>query len=695
MSEVLLVTDSPDPSGVGAHMLTLAAALSTDWTPRVLLPDNAAGQKFVALAQTHGVCAETVPNEGWATVFCRANLVHVHAGIGWEGHDLVRLARVAGARVIRTEHLPWLVTDPIQRAAYAAMVADVDAVVTVSRAAAHSWRPVLAAMSGPRLPMACIPNGVEGSVENASVGRSGQTFLCVARFTRQKNHRLLISAMARLTRTHPNARLRLVGEGIEGAALRARVTRLDLEDRIEFLGSRDDVPALMATADILVLSSDFEGLPLVVLEAMAASLPVVATRIGGVVEALGPEHPYLAPPGNRHALAAVMAESLDNPTLRDATVTTQRARFDAFYGAQRMGTDTARIYSAVLSGLARSMSMKTKIGFIGAGGIAHRHFGVLEKMADVQIAAVADTDPVRAEEAASRTGARAFSDAEAMLAETSLDAVYICVPPFAHGPAERACLARNLPFFVEKPLSLDLTLAEEIAEEVERAGLITATGYHWRYLDTVDEARARLMENPAHLMTGFWLDATPPPRWWWRTDGSGGQIVEQVTHLIDLARFLAGDVVEVQAMTARQDRDGFEGLDVPTATTATLRFAGGAIATLSATCVLGWNHRVGLHVFADRLAIEITDHDIMIDSGQGRPMRGAQGDPVWREDRDFIDAVRGGENRIRCPYSEALATHRVALAVSHAAASGSPVTLEVPRSDPRPPFRSGHELAAS
>ncbi|MCZ0960993.1 Gfo/Idh/MocA family oxidoreductase [Paracoccus sp. EF6] len=330
---------------------------------------------------------------------------------------------------------------------------------------------------------------------------------------------------------------------------------------------------------------------------------------------------------------------------------------------------------------------KTRLGFIGAGGIAHRHFGVLRTMDDVEIAAICDPDEARARQAAEATGARSYGDHDSMLAAEDLDAVYICVPPFAHGAPERACIARGLPFFVEKPLSLDIALAEEIGAEVEKAGLITAVGYHWRYLDTMDEARGHLAHNAPHLIQGFWLDQTPPPQWWWDHDRSGGQVVEQATHVIDAARFLAGDVTEVFGMSARRDRADFQGLTVPTATAATLRFASGAIANLSATCLLRWNHRVGLHVFADGMALEISDHDIMVDVGRGRPVRHAEGDPVWREDRDFIEAVQGHENRIRCPYGEALMTHRVALAVAQSAREGALVKMEGLRADPQPIFR--------
>ncbi|HRO13731.1 MAG TPA: glycosyltransferase family 4 protein, partial [Paracoccus sp. (in: a-proteobacteria)] len=284
---VVLATDSPEPSGVGRHMLTLAAALPGGWRARLAFPAHAAGRALAAEAQARGLQA-MVAGKGWDAALDGADLVHVHAGIGWEGHTLVEMARARRLPVARTEHLPWLITDPGQRDDYAAMVADVDAVITVSRAAAHSWRPVLAGMGGPRLPMACIPNGVDVPALPRSPSVQ-PTILCVARFTPQKNHRVLIGAMARLARTHPNARLLLAGTGPEEAAVRARVARLGLTN-VEFLGNRDDVPALMAQADAVVLPSVFEGLPLVVLESMALGAPVVATRIGGVVEALGPDH---------------------------------------------------------------------------------------------------------------------------------------------------------------------------------------------------------------------------------------------------------------------------------------------------------------------------------------------------------------------------------------------------------------------
>lgn len=692
---VLLATDSPEPSGVGEHMLTLAEALAGQGIEAALaFPDHGAGILLAGRGAARGLEARVVGADGWAAALADAGaeVVHVHAGIGWEGHGLTAAAALAGAAVVRTEHLPWLLTDPGQIAEHAAAARGVDAVIAVSRAAAQGWRRRLAALPGGHRPVAAVPNGI-AFPSPAAAPRSGGTgapeLLCVARFTPQKMHATLLTALARLRRDGLPVRLQLVGTGPLEPQLRRHAARLGLGDAVVFLGRRDDVPALMAAADLLVLPSAFEGLPLVLLEAMAVGLPVVATRIGGTIEALGADHPWLVPPGRSRDLAAAIADALGRPEARRAAAAAQHERAAARFTADRMAADTIRIYRAALLRRRRNGGPmdRVRLGFIGAGGIAHRHFGVLETMPDVSVVAVADPERGRAEEAARRMGATAYGDFEAMLAGEALDAVYICVPPFAHGGPERACIARGLPFFVEKPLSLDLALAEEIASGVERAGLLTAVGYHWRYLDTMDEARAHLADNPAHLMQGFWIDQTPPPEWWWREDRCGGQVVEQATHIIDAARFLAGDVTEVFGLAARRERGDFPGLTVQTATAATLRFASGAVANLAATCLLRWNHRVGLHVFSDALALEITDHDLMVDVGRGRPVRHAEGDPVWREDRDFVEAVMGREDRIRCPYPEALETHRVALAISQSAAAGALVRMEGLRADPQPIFR--------
>lgn len=681
-----MVTESPAPSGMGEHMLTLAEGLSRRFDIVVGAPRESG---LIERARKRGLrvklieAGNSLDLERWFAR-SRPELVHVHAGIGWEGHASARAAHAANARVIRTEHLPYLLTDPDQREDHRDGLAAVDRLIAVSGAVAESHR---AAGLGNRL--TTIANGIHpraATRERAVLRREwglerGPVVLMAGRFSAQKDHALMLAAMPAILAARPDATLLVAGDGPLLWDVARQVATTGLAGSVRLMGHRSDLPDLMAASDLLVLPSRFEGLPLVALEAMAAGLPIVASDAPGNAEML--EHGrsgWLAPAGDAGAFAQAVIAALAEPAKLAAAAAAAGERQRALYGAERMIDETAAIYDEQAAVAPRRTGEGvTRIGFIGAGGIAHRHFAVLEQFEDVEIAAIADVDLARAEAAAARFGALAFADADTMIAEASLDALYICVPPFAHGAPERAALAAGLPFFVEKPVALDLATAEEIAASVEAQGLVTAAGYHWRYLDTVDEVRGLLAHNPARLMSGYWLDSTPPPEWWWHEDQSGGQMVEQTTHLLDLARYLGGDVSRVFGLAGRVDRPDFPGLDVPTMSTASLQFASGAIANFASTCLLGWNHRVGLHLFGDRLAVELTDHDLMVDVGRGRPVRGAEGDPVWREDRDFIDAVQGKENRIRCPYGEALATHRLALAVVESARTGQAIALETAR----------------
>lgn len=129
-------------------MLTLAASLPPGMAT-LAFPDHAAGRELAGRAGAIGLPATVSDLDDPATAVAAspAEIVYVHAGIGWEGYGLVTAAAQAGRAVIRTEHLPWLLTDPVQIRHYADAARGLDAVIAVSQAAAAGWR---AAMSGIR-----------------------------------------------------------------------------------------------------------------------------------------------------------------------------------------------------------------------------------------------------------------------------------------------------------------------------------------------------------------------------------------------------------------------------------------------------------------------------------------------------------------------------------------------------------------
>jgi myo-inositol 2-dehydrogenase/D-chiro-inositol 1-dehydrogenase len=320
---------------------------------------------------------------------------------------------------------------------------------------------------------------------------------------------------------------------------------------------------------------------------------------------------------------------------------------------------------------------RLRVACVGSGFIAGRHLQALSGMADVHIVAVADTQLERATQVAARYGARPYGDGLTLLGTEELDAVWLCVPPFAHGTLEAAAIARGLPFFVEKPLALDLPTAQEIADQLAGTGLTTAVGYHWRHLDVVERAVQLLAETPAQLVTGYWWDNTPRVPWWPQRAYSGGQVIEQTTHIFDLARHLAGEVESVTA-AERAAPDGVE--DVPTAASSLLRFASGAVGSISSARVLGGRHRVALHVVAEGRVLEVserglTDHELRVGTGDGAEVLRSEQDPIAGEDREFVDVLLGRAPRTRVPYSEALRSHALACAADRSAREGTPVRL--------------------
>jgi myo-inositol 2-dehydrogenase / D-chiro-inositol 1-dehydrogenase len=386
------------------------------------------------------------------------------------------------------------------------------------------------------------------------------------------------------------------------------------------------------------------------------------------------------------------------------------------------------------------MVSTVRIGMVGAGAVAARHVRTLLAMDGVELAAVADPVLERAKELADEAGAAAYPNHMELLAAERLDAVYICVPPFAHGAPELAVIDAGLPMFVEKPVAIDQGTAAEIAARLAGRPLVTCTGYHWRWLDIFDRAAELLADRPARLVQCSWLDKVPPPSWWLRRDGSGGQTIEQTTHVLDTARGLAGEVTEVHAFGARAASNpppprpvgprtgrvadgGAEGARVSTAppgssappgptappgtrapggsdaqvlgvpatpeaslpaadihdvSVASLRFASGAVGTVASTCLLPRLQRAGVQVVADGLSLELSETELVVEADGRRSVWEADGNPRPRPDRDFVAAVRGGSDRIRVPWPEAYRTHLLACAITRSAEEGRPLSVQEP-----------------
>ncbi|SDC37780.1 Predicted dehydrogenase [Geodermatophilus telluris] len=316
--------------------------------------------------------------------------------------------------------------------------------------------------------------------------------------------------------------------------------------------------------------------------------------------------------------------------------------------------------------------MSLRVGLVGAGGVGARHGHTLRRLDGVELVGVTDAVPAAAAALAGELGVPAVDDVGRLLG-SGLDAVWLCVPPFAHGELELAVVRAGLPLFVEKPLGAGLAVAEEVAAAVTAAGVPTATGYHWRHLDTVARARAVCAAAPPRVVAATWLDRVPPPAWWADAGRSGGQVVEQATHVLDLARWLAGEVAEVQAVVAPSSASG---RSVDDATAALLRFESGAVGTLTAACVQPVKTRAGIELSCAGAAVELTETSLVVTTPDGSQRVEPAVDARTAVDRAFVDLlVTGTRAEGLVDHAEALRTHRLAVAVAESARTGAPVRV--------------------
>lgn len=304
-----------------------------------------------------------------------------------------------------------------------------------------------------------------------------------------------------------------------------------------------------------------------------------------------------------------------------------------------------------------------RVAIVGSGGVAARHLGVLRQIEGLEVVGHVSTLASRAEAQAARWGGRAYTHLPEMLDRERPEAVWLCVTPDRHGSLELELIERGTPFFVEKPLAADLATAEAIAARLQDRPVVVAIGYKYRALDTLPRVRALVEERPARLLIGAWHGSTPSPAWWRDEARSGGQLVEQATHLVDLARHLLGEGEVLAAMATFQPRPRFLDHDVPQVTSALVRF-GNVPATFTATCLLDGSQAAHLQVVTEGHVLTIHEKWLRVETGARSEVLPTHADPFLVEDQAFISAVRSGEqHRVLCDYQDALRTHRLCIAI--------------------------------
>ena len=332
---VFYFTDSSNFGGAEQSLLNLMKCLDRNcWEPVLIHHPGPGIAPLVKEAQEQAIETWPVPPmpEGWqgavralkfAIQLRRRRPAVFHAHLTWPRSCKFGLAAAVLARVraiVATEQL--FVETSLNRSIYLqqqVLARGIDRYIAVSQEVA---RRLNAAFQIPLSKIKVIPNGIPVATFSRPANPTLRaTFTSIpgrpiiltpARLDKQKGHIYLLKAATQV----PDALFLLVGDGPERTDLETQVQQLNIADRVLFLGFRQDIPELLSICDMMVLPSLFEGLPLSILEAMAAGKPVIATNIGGTSEAVTDGVTgLLVPPADPAALAGAISRLLDNPGL--------------------------------------------------------------------------------------------------------------------------------------------------------------------------------------------------------------------------------------------------------------------------------------------------------------------------------------------------------------------------------------------
>lgn len=315
----------------------------------------------------------------------------------------------------------------------------------------------------------------------------------------------------------------------------------------------------------------------------------------------------------------------------------------------------------------------SRIGFVGAGGRANKHLDTLAGLDTADVVAICDVDRETAVEAADPHDAAVYTDHESMYDSEDIDAAFVVLPPFAHEDQEIGAAERGIDLFVEKPLALSTEKAREIRDAVEANDVIAATGYQRRYADTVRRASELVEDRTLGLVEGYYKGgvAGDPGHWWRVYEKSGGQVVEQATHIYDLVRLFGGEVESISAVGGHEVVDEIDFEDV---VSTNLVHENGAIGHVTSTSAASRPYS-GVELIGDGVQLRFSGDSLSgVVDGEEIEYE-SEDDPSRTAVEAFVGAVETRDpSRIRADYADGARSLAVTLAVEESLRSGEPVS---------------------
>lgn len=305
--------------------------------------------------------------------------------------------------------------------------------------------------------------------------------------------------------------------------------------------------------------------------------------------------------------------------------------------------------------------MDIRLAIIGSGNMGQRHATTLESIKEASLVAVCDMNAQKAQDMASRFGCKAYSDFAEMLDLEKLDALIICLPPFAHqGQFEAAC-RKGLHVFIEKPIALTMERAESMVAAARAANNLTQVGFHMRFGTAVKKLKQLVESGQAGqpiLFNGRYQCRSLHTPWWMDVNKSGGQIFEQAIHLYDLSRYLCGEPATTQAVMDNLNHRQIPGYTVEDVSASVTRLASGAIAAITATnCAIPGRWDAFADISYENVHVSMVNPDQAVFSYMNGTVQTSE--EIWDEPselygneiREFVECLSAGRTTI-CPIDD-------------------------------------------
>ncbi|MFT5367929.1 MAG: glycosyltransferase involved in cell wall biosynthesis [Candidatus Latescibacterota bacterium] len=369
-TKILFVSEAPIYGGAERYLITLAEGIDRSvFDLEMVISDQAPEQLRQSLADLDIPTLSIAPIRGKADwrgirrhVTCfnarRPAIVHFNLSNSLHGQYAMLAARIAKIPVkVATLHLPPRSTTPTWRGRFfeRQTICNLDMLIAVC----NSSRDLVIKHFGiDEKRTTAVYNGIDilgfeqevSQLPPAILKKENELLIgTVGRLSPQKGFDVLLNAMPAVLAKIPNARLVISGDGPEEEALKSQCKDLQIENQVDFLGWRSDIPALLQAFDLFVLPSRYESFPISILEVMAASKPIVATHVDGIPESVSEgKTGLLVPSEDPVMLADAIATLLHDPALCAQMSTQARERVETHFTLEKTARDTQAIYHQFL-----------------------------------------------------------------------------------------------------------------------------------------------------------------------------------------------------------------------------------------------------------------------------------------------------------------------------------------------------------